>query len=96
MWIRVSIRADLSMVLHGLSAAGRHHSLDRPLATSAIFELNSVNVISLLSLQGHQPCLSQLAACVPFKLFACTVFVFTSSKLKLKQHTQNLLDGRQT
>lgn len=45
MWIRVSVQA-----LHGLSAAGRHRSLDRPLATSAIFELNRVNVISLLSL----------------------------------------------
>lgn len=62
MWIRVSVQSDLSMVLHAPSAAGRHRSLDRPLATSAIFEVNSVDVISLLSLYGHQPCLSELAA----------------------------------
>lgn len=51
MWIRVSVQADLSTVLHGLRAAGRRRSLDRPLATSAIFELNGVNVFfPLLSL----------------------------------------------
>lgn len=44
MWIRVSVQADLSTVLHGLRAAGRRRSLDRPLATSAIFEVNGVNV----------------------------------------------------
>lgn len=62
MWIRVSVQSDLSMVLQALSAAGRHRSLGRPLATSAIFEINSVDAISLLSLYGHQPCLSELAA----------------------------------
>lgn len=47
MWIRVSVQSDPSMVLQALSAAGRQRSLDRPLATSAIFEVNSVDVISL-------------------------------------------------
>lgn len=84
MSIRVSVPSDLSMVLQAPSAAGRHRSLGRPLAPSAIFEVNSADVISLLSLYGHQPCVSQLAAVHTLVSFANVRLIVCLYLLKLK------------